>query len=101
MDNSVIITTVTPEEFAERIRTIIREELGRTNTAPPDESGRYITRRQVADKANLSLPTVDKYSGLGIFKGYRIGSRVLFIEREVDEAITKSLVISRKSKGKS
>ena len=98
MDNSVMITNVTPDELTEKIRTILREELGRANTLSPDDSSRYLTRRQVADKLDLSLPTVDKYSVLGILKGYRIGTRVLFREREVDDAVTQMLVVNRKSR---
>lgn len=98
MDNSVIITNVTPDELTEKIRNILREELGRAITLPSDDSNQYLTRRQVAAKLDLSLPTVDKYSSLGIIKGYKIGTRILFREREVDDAVSQMSFSRRKSR---
>lgn len=104
MENSVIITSVTADELKEIIRSSMKLEIENFLQTMPssfDKDDRYITRQQLAEKINASLPTADKYADLKIFKRYRIGTRILFKEREVDEAITKSLVISRKSKGKS
>lgn len=47
----------------------------------------YLTRKEVADKLQLSLISVDKYAKQGILKSYRIGGAIRFKSSEVDKAL--------------
>jgi excisionase family DNA binding protein len=83
--NSTLIQNVTPEELSESIRTIIREEFSLLN--PKETAPRYLSRQEVATLLKLSLPTLNEYTRTGIIKGSRIGSRVLYAEADVKEAV--------------
>jgi excisionase family DNA binding protein len=78
MDNSIIITSITPEELTDRIRSVIREEL--SQVSPEPSSLNYLTRREAANLLKISLPTLLEYTRLGIIKGCRVGSRILYDE---------------------
>lgn len=85
MVNSTLIQNVTPEEFSEFLRPIIREELSRLN--PQESITRYLSRQEVADLLKISLPTLNEYTRTGIIKGSRIGTRVLYADADVKEAV--------------
>lgn len=56
----------------------------------------YLTRKEAAKRLTISLPTLSKYSLEGLIPCYRIGSRVLYKEEEIDKAL--ELVHSQKFK---
>lgn len=85
MINSTIIHSVTPEEFSEAIRSIIREELSRFNH--PETAPRFLSRQEVANLLKISLPTLNEYTRTGIIKGSRVGTRVLYDEASIKEAV--------------
>ena len=82
--NSTLIQNVTPEEFSETLRSVIREEFSLLNQK---EIQRYLSRQEVATLLKISLPTLNEYTKTGIIKGSRIGSRVLYDEADIREAI--------------
>lgn len=47
----------------------------------------YLTRIQAAELLHLTLPTLNQYTKAGIIKGFRIGSRVLYDETSIKEAV--------------
>jgi excisionase family DNA binding protein len=83
--NSTLIQNLTPEELSETLRSVIREELSLLN--PIETAPKYLTRQEVANLLKISLPTLNEYTRTGIIKGSRIGSRVLYGEQEIREAI--------------
>lgn len=82
--NSTLIQTLTPEELTETLRAVIRDELSLIN---PKETQRYLSRQEVANLLKISLPTLNEYTRTGIIKGSRIGSRVLYDEADIREAV--------------
>lgn len=50
------------------------------------ESKKYLTRKETAKFLHISLPTLDKYTDLGIIHGHRLGSRILYKEDAIEEA---------------
>jgi len=71
------------------IREVIREELEAIKVIkekPPTKEA-YLTRKETAAKLRISLPTLGEYVKKGILKSAKIGSRVLFDEADVLEAI--------------
>lgn len=83
--NSTLIQNVTPEELSETLRSVIREELSLLN--PKDSSPRFLSRQEVATLLKISLPTLNEYTRTGIIKGSRIGTRVLYSEEDIKNAI--------------
>lgn len=47
----------------------------------------YLTRKEVAEKLQISLISVDKYAKQGVLKSYRIGGAIRFKSSEVDKAL--------------
>ena len=84
-NNSTLIQNVTAEELSETLRSVIREELSLINTK--ETAPRYLSRQEVATLLKISLPTLNEYTRTGIIKGSRIGSRVLYAESDVKEAV--------------
>ena len=85
MSNSTLIQNVTPEELSETLRAVIREELSLLN--PKETTPRFLTRQEVATLLKISLPTLNEYTRTGVIKGSRIGTRVLYNEESIREAI--------------
>ena len=83
--NSTLIQNVSAEELTENIRTIIREELSTLNLKNP--APRYLSRLEVAELLKISLPTLNEYTRTGVIKGCRVGSRVLYDEAQIREAV--------------
>jgi excisionase family DNA binding protein len=83
--NSTLIQNLTPEELSETLRSVIREELSLLN--PKETAPRYLSRQEVANLLKISLPTLNEYTRTGIIKGSRVGSRVLYDEVNIKDAI--------------
>jgi|WetSurMetagenome_2_1015567.scaffolds.fasta_scaffold00004_27 excisionase family DNA binding protein len=64
---------------------LIRNLKNETKTSKPDIH--YLSRQEVADLLKISLPTLNEYTRTGIIQGSRIGSRVLYDETAVREAV--------------
>jgi excisionase family DNA binding protein len=81
-----IIITLTEEEFDEHVTAAVKRAL--ENFSPSKEEIIYLTRKQVAKKLHISLPTLNEYTKTGKLKGYRINGRVLYKKDEIDNALT-------------
>jgi excisionase family DNA binding protein len=86
MENSVLIQNVKPEEFYERIRITVREEIDR-RFSKPEKNKKFLTRKETANRLRISLPTLNTYTNKGVLIGVRFGYRVLYREEDVESAI--------------
>ena len=83
---------ISPETLQGYITAAIRSEFTKflsafsTPTTPPAET-EYLTRKQVAEKLQISLVTLDSYAQAGTLKAYRIGNRVLFKAAEIEQSL--------------
>ncbi|PZP52441.1 MAG: DNA-binding protein [Pseudopedobacter saltans] len=50
---------------------------------------KYLSRKETAVQLRVSLPTLTQYTKLGKIKGYRLGTRVLYKESELELALQK------------
>lgn len=78
------IIPFTEEEFDARLEGLLQKAL--KNYVPSKEEKKYRTRKKVAKKLHISLPTLNEYTKSGKLKGYRIMGRLLYSEDEVDAA---------------
>jgi len=87
MHTSVLIQNVSSEEFFEKIRLTVREEINLQQSRPVEENGKLCTRQETSDRLRISLPTLNTYTKNGIIKAVRIGYRVLYREEDVQSAM--------------
>ena len=76
MENSILIRNITVEELQELIHSTMRQEL--QSGSPKKGETRYMTRNEAAELLKITLPTLNRYTQLGIIKGFRIGTRVVY-----------------------
>ena len=55
----------------------------------------YLTRLQAAERLHITLPTLNYYTKNGLIQGSRVGTRILYTEDAVNEAV-KSIPVLRK-----
>lgn len=83
--NSILIQNLTADELFDNLRSVIREEL--SLISPKELQPQYLSRHEVATLLKISLPTLNEYTRTGIIKGSRIGTRILYAEADVKEAV--------------
>jgi hypothetical protein len=73
------------EEIEVRLSNIegLISSLNEKQSAPKS----FSSREETAPRLKITLPTLDKYTKAGIIKGSRIGSRVLYLESDIVEAV--------------
>jgi excisionase family DNA binding protein len=81
-----IIIPLTEKEFDEHVTAAVKRAL--ENFSPSKEEIIYLTRKQVAKKLHISLPTLNEYTKTGKLKGYRINGRILYKKNEINTALT-------------
>lgn len=57
----------------------------------------YLTRLQAAEMLHITLPTLNFYTKNGLIQGSRIGTRILYTEDAVNEAV-KTIPVLRRMK---
>jgi excisionase family DNA binding protein len=85
MNNSIILQNLTPEQLKETFREVVREELANHQSGKSEI--RYLTRKEVSKLLKISLPTLNEYTKKGVIKGSRVGSRILYSETELEQAV--------------
>lgn len=88
--DQMILHTLSPEELREIISREIRDaikELPKQST-PPAEI--LLTRKEAADKLNISLVTLNDWTKRGLIPSYTIGGRVLYKDSEIIDALHKT-----------
>ena len=88
MTNSILLENIDTDGLKSLISEAVREELA----AIPKKENKFLTRKDMAEKLRVSLPSIDKMIGAGKLKAYRVGGRILFKEDE----LTLSEVVIRK-----
>lgn len=87
MENSIILHNVNVQEFYEKIRTTVRDEVSFQLSLIEESNKKFLTRRETATKMRITLPTLNTYTKKGILKGVRFGYRVLYREEDVEIAL--------------
>ena len=82
MEQSSILIQISPESLQNMIGKAVSEAL---EVVRPREK-KYLSRKQVAEKFSVSLPTVHLWVNEGKLKAYKIGGRTLFEAEQVEQA---------------
>lgn len=85
MNTATLIENITADDLTKVFRAILKEELSHLN--PQETTPKFLTRQEVANLLKISLPTLNEYTRTGIIKGSRVGTRVLYDEASIKEAV--------------
>ena len=87
MENSILFQNVSLDDFYEKIRKTVADEIAFQKSCDVDGDKKFLTRKETATRLRITLPTLNAYTKNGILKGQRIGYRVLYREEDVTAAI--------------
>lgn len=85
---SIILQNVSSEDLKQIISEVVEEKLIKFQPQQT-KSNKYLTRKEVSVLLNISLPTLNEYTKSGKIKGRRIGGRVLYLESDIEKALTE------------
>ena len=79
--------------LAQQIRIIVKEELVNLNReSKQDEKKKYLTRKEICSRINISYPTLHRLVNNEIITCYKVGRRSLFNAKEIEDIILQKNV---------
>lgn len=89
MDKQVILFPISIIELKKLLADIIEEKVSvisdnRLQKELPDS---HLTREEVCSLLRITLPTLNTYTNQGLIRGYKIGDRVLYKRKDIDNAL--------------
>src|SRR5688572_2939548 len=84
----ILFTGITVNDLLLQIEQMIDTKIGNLPLQENLQSD-YLSRKEVAKLLKITLPTLHDWTKLGILKSYKMGTRVLYKESEVKEALEK------------
>ena len=85
--DSIIQMLVETPEFKGAITTAVRTALNEHH--PKKEQPIFYSEREACDILHISKPTAYKYRKMGILTASKVGSRLLFTEENIQNAIVE------------
>ena len=80
-----IVFNMSPIQLEELISNAVKKEMAASK--PIQDQEIYHTRKQTTKRLNITLPTLNEYTKRGIIMGCRIGSRILYSETAIQNAL--------------
>ena len=88
MDSLQPLYTLSVEQAESLIKGWVKQCLEETKPENPSSNlPKYRTRKEVTKIFKMSLPTLDRYSKLGLIRSQRIGNRILYSEDDIQRAL--------------
>ncbi|MEI2738122.1 MAG: helix-turn-helix domain-containing protein [Chitinophagaceae bacterium] len=88
--SEIFLKGITVSDLLEKIGQIVDHKIGSMQRLSIEKQAKpYLTRREVAQMLDISLPTLNDWSKSGLLRSYKIGNRVLYRMNEIEEAITQ------------
>lgn len=92
MSNKKHIFQMTTEEFIDLIKQVVSSLVSTTNESTksqiPKENKDYYTREEAKELLKLSYATLWKYNKDGILRATKVGSRVYYKRKDIDDAMS-------------
>lgn len=79
--------TLTVGEFELLIKSWMKNNFDFNVIKQTNNSPKYLTRIETCEKLHISLPTLTRYSKLGIITARRIGNRILYSEEGLQNSM--------------
>lgn len=89
MEKSILLHYLTPDEFKQIIREVIREELFTKNNVENKDENVFLTREEACAMLKINKTTLGKWTKKGKLISYGIGNRVLYKKNEVVEGVLR------------
>ena len=80
-----LFVTLTVTEAVELISDAVLKKL--ESVKPEPGLGKLRTREEVCEILKISLPTLDGYAKRGIIKKCKVGTRILYSEKEIERVL--------------
>ena len=77
------------DELFEGIEKLIEAKLSNKESFSKENQSDFITRIDVSKLLKVSLPTLNDWTKLGWLKSYKMGNRVYYKAKEVEDALTR------------
>lgn len=85
---NLLLLQVDEDRLYEIVSDAVNDRLRNINSQPTDkETNKYLTREKVAELLHITLPTLHSLTQTGRIKAYKIGGRVLYKAKDVDNAL--------------
>lgn len=89
-----------PDEIAEMVRDVVRSEISRIASLfrtdePGTHKGKYLTKREAASIARISVRTVENRMKSGVYRFTKEGRKVLIMSEDVYSSLTDGLTDNR------
>lgn len=98
--NEIILNGIKVNELLEKIGQLIDTKIGTGFSQPQQKNqSKFLSRADVAGLLKISLPTLHEWSKLGLLQAYRIGTRVLYKQDEIELALSKTATFKYKKGG--
>lgn len=85
------------EQFISDLKNVLRQEMQsalenaiettRKKSINPEK--KYLTKKEAAKYLNMSIPTLDKCTHLGLVESFRVGSNIRYLTSELDRSMLK------------
>lgn len=92
--NAMLIQGATMSDLESMMSRILDKKLANIIESTPkvedcSRDGLY-KRKDTAIRLQISLPTLDAWTKAGIINGRRIGTRIYYTEKDIDDALKKA-----------
>jgi excisionase family DNA binding protein len=98
--NEILLNGIKVNELLEMFGKLVEKKI--SDLLPPQKqtSGSdYLTRKEVAEKLKITLPTLHEWTKLGWLQSFKIGKRVLYKSVDVEAAVLKVATFKYKKGG--
>jgi len=98
MQQDLLVIGIKLDELLAKIGSVVESKLSTVQPSPnkADPEGKYLSRAEVAKLLKISLPTLHIWTKLKLLQAYKIGNRVLYKQKEVENAILNSVNLKYK-----
>ena len=86
-EKQIPVFTLTIEQLEPIIKSWIRDCLDYGPESRTSDFPNYLTREELSRQLHISLPTLNTYTKNGLIPAKRLGSRVLYLESDVQNAL--------------
>lgn len=92
--NSMLIQGATMSDFESMISRLLDKKLANIFESIPKQAdvpkNALYKRKEAAEKLRVSLVTLDAWTKAGLINAYRVGGRVYYTDKDINDAFFKS-----------
>ncbi len=85
----ILLNGINLSDIKKVLREVLEEKSNDFAKPVKSEDQEYLTRKEVAKLLKISLTTLNDWSKQGIIQAYRIGNRVLYKKKEIEDSVSK------------